>query len=103
MVVFEEIFSLERDGLVEFSTESNEGSPGVVKKEKIIAFPNKVYLMDWHSFLFSPFLLNQRFGGFFPPSSGFPSLIIHWNVVLKEKEKKEKNGSPINTRYLEMW
>ena len=46
MVVFEEIFSLERDGLVEFSTESNEGSPGVVKKEKIIAFPNKVYLMD---------------------------------------------------------
>ena len=46
-----EIFSLERDGLVEYSAESN--GPAVVKKEKIIPFPNKGYLLDFH-LLFKP-------------------------------------------------
>ena len=45
-----------------------EGSPRLVKKEKIITFPNKVFLFYWSVILF---FLNQRFGGFFPPSSGF--------------------------------
>ena len=50
-----------------------DASPKVEKKEKIITYLNEVFLLDCHSFLFfSPFLLNQRFAGFFPPSSGFP-------------------------------
>ena len=51
-----------------FQLKVMEGSPRVVKKEQIIPFPNKVYLFDCHSFLFSPFLLSRHFEGFFPPS-----------------------------------
>ena len=45
-----------------------KGSPGVVKKEKNV-----------FSF-FSPFLLNQHFGGFFPTSSGS---INQYNKIIK--------------------
>ena len=40
-------FSLERDGLVEFSTESNEWQPGGSEEKKIITYPNRVLFIGF--------------------------------------------------------
>ena len=80
-----------------------QGSPRIVKKEKIITFPNNVYLLDCHSFLFSPFLLKQRFSEWSMKETLKKEGRILRNVCLKGKEKKEKNDSLIKTPYLVMW
>ena len=55
------------------STENNGRPPrGREENEKLTHIQIKCNLLDFsfHSF-FPPFLSNQRFGGFFPPSTGF--------------------------------
>ena len=48
--LFEDIFSLERDGLVEFSAESNARQPEGEEERKMITYPNKVFLLEGKNF-----------------------------------------------------
>ena len=65
-------FSLERDALVKLSTESNGRQPrGREEKEKLTHIQIRCNLLDFFLSFFPNVLSNQRFGGFFPPSSGF--------------------------------
>ena len=73
-----------------------EGSPRVVKKEKIIAFSNKVYLLDCHFFLSFSFPFKPTFRRILPSLlQDFKGSIkkegrILRNLGLKRKEKESK-------------